>query len=138
MEVSVISVSGLGTERAVIKTKHTQENAEKYCREYVRKVTQECIDEEMSIALNDTITANCRTGVFVDFNGAKHRFEGKLNRSDRWVQARYAVRYLSPSQGIRRPKQGELLDGSSASGYPTEMGIFKALCPFQAPAEFEW
>lgn len=30
---------------------------------------------------------------------------------------------------VRRISSGEILDGSSASGYPTAMAMFDALCP---------
>jgi hypothetical protein len=64
MEVSVISVEGLNTSRAVIRTKHTRENAVAFCRDYVGKVTEQCIRQELSVPLNDSITANCVTGEF--------------------------------------------------------------------------
>lgn len=124
MTVTVVSMEGLDTARAVIKTKHTREDAIGFCRDYVQKVTPSCIKEELSIRLNDEITANCRTGVFADFSGNRHRFEGKAKKSNDDMMAKYVIRDLS---------SGEVADGSSASGYPTNMGIFKALCPRSAP-----
>jgi type IV secretory pathway TrbF-like protein len=50
MEVSVISVEGLNTSRAVIRTKHTRENAVAFCRDYVGKVTEQCIRQELSVS----------------------------------------------------------------------------------------
>jgi hypothetical protein len=35
MQVSVISVEGLNTSRAIIRTKHTREDATAFCRDYV-------------------------------------------------------------------------------------------------------
>src|ERR1700730_2587705 len=46
MEVSPISVAVRNTARAIIRTKHSRENAIAFCREYVGKVTEECIREE--------------------------------------------------------------------------------------------
>lgn len=41
MQVSVISMSGLDTSNAVIKTHHTREDAIEFCREYVGEVIRE-------------------------------------------------------------------------------------------------
>lgn len=124
MTVTVVSMEGLDTARAVIKTKHTREDAIGFCRDYVQKVTPSCIKEEIAIRLKDAITANCQTGVFTDFSGNRYRFEGKAKKPNDDMMAKYVIRDLS---------NGEVADGSSASGYPTNMGIFKALCPRSAP-----
>ena len=124
MQVSVVSMSGLDTSMAIIRTKHTREDAFAFCRDYVGKVTPACIQEELGIRLNDQVTANCVTGVFTDFYGNRYRFAGPYRNKD--STAKYRLLSL-PS--------GEEADGSSASGYPTNMGIFKALCPSRAPHE---
>ena len=125
MTVSVVSMSGLDTTSAIIRTKHTQDDAVAFCREYVGKVTQMCIREELEVPLNDFISANCLTGEFTDFSGNRYRFLGpnKANNDD-GISAKYLVKDLS---------SGEIADGSSASGYPVNMGIFKALCPRTTP-----
>ena len=122
MTVTVVSMSGLDTARAVIRTKHTREDAIGFCREYVQKVTPSCIREEMDVRLNDEISANCPRGEFVDFQGNRYRFAGPSRDKD--SMAKYRLISL-PS--------GEEADGSSASGYPTNMSLFKALCPTKAP-----
>ncbi|NGM34502.1 hypothetical protein G4G93_11260 [Methylobacterium sp. DB0501] len=122
MTVTVVSMSGLDTARAVIRTKHTREDAIGFCRDYVGKVTPACISEELAVPLNDRITANCPRGEFTDFQGSRYRFAGRSRSKD--SMAKYVVMSL-PS--------GEVADGSSASGYPTNIQIFKALCPSRAP-----
>jgi hypothetical protein len=124
MEVSVISVSGLSTARAVIRTKHTRENAVAFCRDYVQKVTEECIRQELATPLNDVITANCLTGIFTDFGGNRYQFRGSARKTGEFMAAKYILVDLTT---------GKVADGSMASGYPTNMAIFKALCPAQAP-----
>src|ERR1700730_3792216 len=123
MTVSIISMSGLSTANAVIRTKHTQEDAVSFCRNYVGKVTQKCIQKELATPLNDSVAANCPAGEFTDFYGRRYQFLGpnKNLRDD-------TVKYL-----IRDQSSGEFSDGSNASGYPVNMQIFKALCPRQAP-----
>ena len=127
MEVDVISVDGLSTDHAVIRTKHTRENAIAFCRDYVQKVTEDCVNRELSLPMNDVVTANCMTGNFTDFFGGKWRFLGP-NPQTGDVIAKYRLVNV---------RTGEIADGSSASGYPTAMGIFKALCPQQAPYDVE-
>lgn len=124
MEVDVVSISGLSTANAVIHTKHTRRNAVAFCRDYVQRVTPQCISEELATPLNDTISANCPVGTFVDFSGNKLRFAGPSKGKD--SMAKYRLIDLTT---------GEEADGSSASGYSTNMQIFKALCPVQAPAD---
>lgn len=126
MEVTVISVSGLDTTNAVIKTEHTRENAIAYCKEYVENVTPECIQAELAKPLNDEVQANFQTGIFTDFFGNKYQFEGE-NRSPN-AATKYLIGDL-PSDQVE--------DGSEASGYPTNIAIFKALCPSEAPLDEE-
>jgi len=123
MTVTVVSMSGLDTANAVIKTKHTREDAISFCREYLQKVTKECIDRELGTRLNDEIRGNCETGVFKDFSGNGWRFAGKVRKPD---MAKYRLIDL---------RTGQDADGSGASGYGTAMGIYKALCPRTAPAD---
>jgi hypothetical protein len=126
MTVTVVSMEGLDTADAVIRTKHTREDAIGFCRGYVQKVTPSCIREELAVPLNDVISANCLKGEFTDFSGNRYPYEGKGKNLTDDMMAKYAIRDLST---------GEVADGSSASGYPTNMGIFKALCPRTAPID---
>jgi hypothetical protein len=123
MTVSVISMQGLNTRQAVIHTQHTREDAIAFCREYEQNLTDECVNRELATPMNDYVAANCSTGVFVDFIGNRYRFEG-LQRGANSDFAKYRIRDLS---------SGEVEDGSSASGYSTNLGIFHALCFMRAP-----
>src|SRR5882757_586977 len=122
MEVSVVSVEALDTAHAIIRTKHTRENAIAFCREYIQKVTEECIRETLAIPLNDMVTANCISGDFTDFRGNRYRFLGPTRNSG--GPAKFAVANLATR---------EIADGSSASGYPTNLAIFGTLCPGRGP-----
>jgi hypothetical protein len=129
MQVSVVSKSGLDTRRAIIRTKHTREDAVAFCREYIGKVTPECISKELEAGPgpSNKITANCITREFTDFFGERYRLAGLSPQDDR--SARYRLVQLS---------SGEEADGSSASGYSTNMAIFEALCPKRAPSSSTW
>lgn len=91
-------------------------------------MTRKCVDDEMATRLNDQITGNCKSGVFTDFYGNRYRFAGKMKGADEFG-AKYRLINLST---------GEAADGSSASGYSTNMSIFKALCPMTAPDESQF
>ena len=124
MEVTVVRMSGLDTTKARIITKHTRDNAISFCRDYAQNVTEDCIKEELSVPLNDSVSANCKTGEFETFTGERLRFAGKSRSPS---MSKYRVIDLATKQD---------LDGSSASGYPVAMMIYKALCPRTAPADY--
>jgi TonB family protein len=126
MTVTVVSKSGINSDRAVIKTEHTKEDATGYCRDYVGKVTAKCIQDAMAIRIRDEITGNCRTGRFTSFFGEDHQYLGAMKSKNDETFAKYAIKTLAT---------GQIADGSSASGYPTNMGIFRALCPLKAPPD---
>jgi hypothetical protein len=123
MTVAVISVQALNTPNAIIRTQHTRDDAVAFCRDYEQNLTDECVNRELEIPMNDYVAANCSTGVFVDFFGGRYRFEGRRKGPSDGLE-KYAIRDLST---------GAIEDGSSASGYPTNLGIFRALCPMRAP-----
>jgi|GEM_PF-1945095 len=125
MELTILREEGLDTENASISTIHTRQNAIKFCKEYIGKVTPRCIQDEMAIKLASTVFANCSAGVFTNFYGARFKFAGVS--IDNENSARYRLINLDT---------GEEADGSSASGYPINMSIFKYLCPTKAPSDF--
>lgn len=129
MTVSVVSRNGIDTSKSTIKVKHARDDAIGFCRDYILKVTPSCIARELKTKLHETVSADCSAGEFSNFYGERHRFEGKSKVSSQsMMMANYNIRNLDT---------GEIADGSSASGYSTNMGIFRALCPSKAPAENE-
>jgi hypothetical protein len=125
MNVTIKSMTGLDTSHAVIHTAHTRDNAIEFCREYELEdpVTDKCINQELSVRLNDAIYADCPRGLFTDFGGDKFQFRGK-NRT----AGQFGPKYILMNLRTR-----EIADGSSASGYDVNMEIFRALCPRTAP-----
>lgn len=125
MTVTVRSMSDLDTSHAVILTDHTRDDAVAFCRDYERQepVTDNCIRQELSARLNDSIRADCPRGVFTDFYGGKYQFRGN-NPGARNSGTAYIVMNL---------RTHEIADGSSASGYDVNLDIFRALCPKTAP-----
>ena len=124
MEVTVVEVEGLNSSHAVIRTKHTRENAIAFCRDYVQNVTEACIRETLTIPLNDAVVGNCVSGEFVDFHGGHYRFLGPNRQAGQFQMAKFAIMNLATR---------EIADGSSASGYPVNLALFGALCPARGP-----
>ncbi len=57
MTVSVVSVDGLNSTHAVIRTVHTRDDATAFCRDYEQNLTEECVKRELAIPMNDYIAA---------------------------------------------------------------------------------
>ncbi|MER9584623.1 hypothetical protein [Mesorhizobium sp. M0276] len=118
MEVTIVKASGIGSSHARILIGHTRRNAIAFCRDYVGKVTEDCIAKELQTPLHLEITANCRTGKFTTLYGANMRFQGRNPDADATTD------YL-----ISDTDDNVVLDGSGASGYDYTLDQFKALCP---------
>jgi hypothetical protein len=123
----IIAKDGLNSSHAIIKTVPSRKGSITFCREYSKDYSIKCIEDGLYNELIGVITADCSTGRFVDFSGGRFQFIGKNNNTNGDITADYLIKDL---------KTGEILDGSSASGYGVEGGIFKALCPLAAPAAF--
>ncbi|WP_457578853.1 hypothetical protein [Ensifer adhaerens] len=119
MHVTTVSKSGIGTSKAVIMIKHTPKDAKAFCVEYSQDYSMACVKRTMAeVKVGDRVTANCKKRTWTDVYGQAYAFEGKATSSD--LMADYIVRSVT---------SGEILDGSSASGYPTALSIFQELCP---------
>jgi hypothetical protein len=68
MQVTIVSVSGLDTADATIRTKHTREDATSFYRQYIGRVSEQCIQQELATHLNDFVSGNCKTGSFRIFS----------------------------------------------------------------------
>ena len=117
MQVTVNSIRGIGTSRAVIEVEHTREDATTFCREYVQKVTPKCIEDELATEIGGELSGNCQSGEFETLTGDQLIFKG-VSKTEDMADYEIAVK-----------DTGELLDGSSASGYPVVLEQFLALCP---------
>ncbi|TPL97160.1 hypothetical protein FJ960_24540 [Mesorhizobium sp. B2-3-11] len=117
MELTIVKKSGIGSTHAGILARHDRRKARVYC-EYGHDFTEECIDAEMQAPLHFEITANCKTGEFTTFYGAKMLFQGRNKGTD-----------VTTDYRITAVDEKVVLDGSGASGYDYTLDQFKALCP---------
>jgi hypothetical protein len=119
MHVTTVSKSGIGTSKAVIMIEHTPKDAKAFCVEYAQDYSMACVKRTMAdVKVSDRVAGNCKELTWTDVYGQAYAFEGKSKSSD--LMADFIVRNLA---------SGEILDGSSASGYSTALGIFQELCP---------
>jgi hypothetical protein len=120
MHLTVVSREGIGTARAVVRVEHTPKDAKAYCVEYALDNSMACVKRTMAgVKVGDRVTADCVTRTWTDMYGQSFAFLGPAKRADE-TMADFAIRDL---------KTGEILDGSSASGYGVELAIFQHLCP---------
>lgn len=117
MQVTVTSLRGIATSRSVIEVEHTRADATTFCREYVQKVTPKCIEDELAVEIGGEFSGNCQSGEFETLTGDKLIFKG-VSKTEDTADYEIAVK-----------DTGEVLDGSSASGYPVVLEQFLALCP---------
>lgn len=119
MQVSVVGVENLGTERAVIHIEHRPEDARKFCIEYSNDRSKKCVKKTLEDThLNNKLTGNCKNGEFRSLWGDMVTFAGERRGRGGAISTKYRIM-----------KDGSELDGSSASGYGVYLGQFKALCP---------
>jgi hypothetical protein len=124
----IVSRRGLDTRNAEIKAGPSKEGAVKFCREYSRDYSQKCVEAQLRESPTGTITGNCQDKTFSNLYGYKFKFLGKASdlpgKKPEDMSADYAIREL---------EGGEILDGSTASGYDIALGAYQALCPSSAP-----
>ncbi|MDW9928055.1 hypothetical protein [Sinorhizobium meliloti] len=119
MQLTTVSRTGIGTANAVIVVKHTPKDAKAYCVGYEMDNSMACVKRTMAeVKVGDRVTGNCRKRTWTDMYGQSYAYEGPMKSTD--SMADYAVRDM---------KSGEILDGSSASGYGVALTIFQQLCP---------
>ncbi len=121
----IASRQGLDTPNAQIVTKPSKDGAVTFCREYSRDYSVKCVDDQLRDQIVSTLHGNCRDKTFADANGNKYAFLGKTPKGNDEIMAEFSIRDLAA---------GEILDGSSASGYDVKLGIYQALCPSSAAA----
>jgi hypothetical protein len=105
---------GIDSANALIKTAPSREGVIQFCREYDSDYSSKCVEKGLEDDVPKTITANCGRNTFYDFYNRRFVFLGKNRSPNGDVTADYLIKDL---------KTGQLLDGSSASGYDIEFGI---------------
>ena len=122
MDVTIIDMTGINTDDAVVRVRHTTENARQFCDEYLGDRSESCVTRTLrEVRISDAIKGNCSAGQFVNLGGEYLRFAGPNFDHD-------AVPFR-PEYKIYKRGAREFLDGSSASGYAVNLEQFRVLCP---------
>jgi hypothetical protein len=129
-EVSIVGMDGRDSAHAVIRIKHTRNNAIAFCRDFVRNVTEECVQETLTeeSSFKDAMTGNCESGEFTDFYGGRYRFLGPNPKAGYFSDNKYLIMDLATR---------EIADGSTISRYSINMNVYRALCPAHAPVDLD-
>ena len=93
-------------------------------------MTEQCVQSALDDEkrLKGSLTGNCDTGEFSGFFGGHYRFQGRNPKAGYFADNKYLIMNLA---------DGEIADGSEISGYPTNLGIYRALCPAHAPVDID-
>lgn len=119
MSATVVSKSGVGTANAVINVKHLPKNAKAYCVGYEQDNSMACVRRTMvDVKIPDKVFGNCKKKTWSDLSGRSYKFLGRHKAGD-----------FAPDYALRDTGSGDILDGSSASGYGEALSVFQALCP---------
>jgi hypothetical protein len=120
MHLTTVAKQGIGSANATIMVKHTPQDAKAYCVEYEQDNSMACVKRTLAgVKVADRVAGNCIRKTSTDMYGESFVFLGRPNRPQE-IMAKYAIRDL---------RTGNVLDGSSASGYDVELTIFNQLCP---------
>lgn len=121
MEVTITSKRGIDTNNAVIRIRHTRENAEEFCRMYRLDTSAACVDEVMGdVKPRPSVKANCSTGAFSTVFDDDYLYLGHTEGRER------AFRIVEKSTG-----QEPELDND----YYVFVDTFRALCPARVAAD---
>ena len=119
MHLTTVSKQGIGSANAVIMLKHTPQDAKAFCVQYEQDNSMACVNQTLAtVKTGDRVTGNCVSRTWVDMYGKSYAFLGKATKPN--LTADYVLKDLGT---------GEILNGSSASGYQVQLTIFQQLCP---------
>jgi len=129
IDATVVSMEGRDTAKAIIRVKHTREDAIHSCQELgiipARQVSEDCIRQELAKRVSDVVTADCERGEFTDYYG--DRFRVSLNTN----QAYPASLFMSNITNLATGKQFDRVMADPQAHRP--MPVYRALCPAHAP-----
>ncbi|WP_141471672.1 hypothetical protein [Sinorhizobium sp. NG07B] len=127
MTMTIVSKEGIGTANAVIRLKHTPQDAKVFCVEYLRDDSLRCIGDVIATTkLADRVTGNCVERTWTDMHGSSYSFHGSARQSPEMIKKGLLSEtdYL-----IRRDGDEAFLPNLSLASYAERLEIFQSLCP---------
>jgi hypothetical protein len=129
IDATIVSMAGRDTAKAIIKVRHTREDAIHSCQESgiipVQQVSEDCIRQELAKRVSDVVTADCERGEFRDYYG--DRFRVSLNTSQAYPASLFKANITNLATG----RQFDRVMADSKAHQP--MPVYHALCPAHAP-----
>ena len=120
MHLTSVSKEGIGSANATIMLKHTPQDAKAFCVQYSGDYSMACVNRTLaSVKVGDRVTGNCAKRTWTDMYGRNYAFVRKATKADQ-LMAEFVLKDLGT---------GEILNGTSASGYSVQLTIFQQLCP---------
>jgi hypothetical protein len=128
IDATIVGMAGRDTAKAIIKVRHTREDAIHSCQERgtlpVQQVSEDCIRRELAKRVSDVATADCERGEFTDYYG--DRFRVSLNTSQAYPASLFKTNITNLATG----KQFDRVMADSSAHRP--MPVYRALCPAHA------
>ena len=129
IDATIVSMEGRDTAKAIIKVKHTREDAIHSCQQRgtipLQQVSEDCVRQELAKRVGNVVTADCERGEFTDYYG--DRFWVSLNTSQTFPASLFKANITSLATG----KQIDRVMADSKAHQP--MPVYRALCPAHAP-----
>ncbi|WP_026613522.1 hypothetical protein [Ensifer aridi] len=126
MTVTIVAKEGIGTANAVIRIKHTPEDAKVFCVEYLRDPSMRCVRDVIATTkLSDRVTGNCVERTWTDTHGSSYSFHGSARQSPELMEDGS----FSESDYLIRRDGDERFLPTSPSSYYEALEVFQALCP---------
>jgi hypothetical protein len=129
IDATIVSMAGRDTAKAIIKVRHTREDAIHSCQESgtlpVERVSEDCIRRELARRVSEVATADCQRGEFTDYYG--DRFRVSLNTSQAYPASLFKANITNLATG--KPFDRVMADSKAHQPMP----FYRALCPAHAP-----
>lgn len=127
MTVTILSKEGIGTANAVMRIKHTENDAKAVCVKYELDYSARCVRRAMATTkVKDRVTGNCVERTWTDTYGDRYSFHGSARQAPEMLEKMFLSEddYL-----IRRAGDEDFLADAGVTFYAEVLDIFQSLCP---------
>ncbi|HXV31494.1 MAG TPA: hypothetical protein VD840_14285 [Sinorhizobium sp.] len=117
--LTIVSKEGIGTANAVIRLKHTPQDAKNFCVGYLLDYSTRCVQRWLAEKkFADRVTGDCVKRTWTDMYGNKYSFHGSAKQQPELIEQ---GRFSESDYLVRRNGEEDF--------FPFDTEIFQALCP---------
>nr|WP_255647514.1 hypothetical protein [Ensifer sp. IC4062] len=117
--LTIVSKEGIGTANAVIRLKHTAQDAKSFCVGYLLDHSMRCVRQVLAEKkFADRVTGDCVKRTWTDMYGDNYSFHGSAKQQPELIKQGY----FSESDYLIRRNGEERF-------FPFDTEVFQALCP---------